>query len=453
MPQGKKWVDFARWSERWGRLHDLAYINAHSNEKVAGDLIYMNLFGQPAIIVNDVDIAIAMLDKKSSIYSDRPVLVVGGQVVGFENGVALERYRDRWREKRRMMHRHISTRSSMEKFYGAEELETHRLLRRILERPQPELLPKHIRLTAGAIILMISHGYAVKEKDDYYYFVQHADRVLTIFTEALTPGRFLADTLPILRFVPEWFPGAAWKRAATTDASWDCVPSFTSMHLEQGNLSEDKEHMLKWVAHSIMAGGADTVSLEVQEKAQKELDAVVGNDRLPTINDRSRLPYIDATVKEVLRWNTVAPIGVSHGLVEDDIQDGYFIPKGSFIIPNIWKFLHDEQTYKDPFEFRPERFVASGKQGPEKDPRSAAFGFGRRVCPGLLFADSSLFLTCAMVLSMFNISKATENGVPITPKQEYVDGLISHPKPFNCSIKPRSDQAVAIIKSIDFVEE
>ncbi|TFY79434.1 hypothetical protein EWM64_g4580 [Hericium alpestre] len=237
------------------------------------------------------------------------------------------------------------------------------------------------------------------------------------------------------------------------------------MHLEQGNLSAEKEHALKWTAHSIMGGGADTTVCakysfflamvlypEVQKKAQEELDAVVGNDRLPMINDRSQLPYIDAIVKEVLRWSPVAPLGIPHRATEDDIHDGYFIPKGSIIFPNIWKFLNDEQTYKNPFEFRPERFLASEKQEPERDSRDFAFGFGRRTCPGLLLADTSLFISCAMILSAFNIEKAVENGVPITPKAEFVDEIVNHPKMFNCSIKPRSVQAISIIKSVDFVE-
>ncbi|TFY82533.1 hypothetical protein EWM64_g1478 [Hericium alpestre] len=68
-------------------------------------------------------------------------------------------------------------------------------------------------------------------------------------------------------------------------------------------------------------------------------------------------------------------------------------------------------------------------------------------------AESSLFLVCAMSLSVFNISKAVENGVTITPAVDYTDGTISHPKPFKCSVKPRSEHAVAIIKSIEFNQD
>lgn len=81
---------------------------------------------------------------------------------------------------------------------------------------------------------------------------------------------------------------------------------------------------------------AMTLYPEVQVKAQDEIDRVLGPCRLPTVADRSRLPYIDAVVKEVLRWHPVGPMGVPHTSTEDDTWGEYFIPKGSMLMPNIW---------------------------------------------------------------------------------------------------------------------
>jgi hypothetical protein len=81
---------------------------------------------------------------------------------------------------------------------------------------------------------------------------------------------------------------------------------------------------------------AMTLYPEAQRKAQEEIDRVVGTTRLPTFNDRPNLPYVDALVKEVLRWNPIAPMGVPHTSIKDDICEGYFIPKGSMVLPNIW---------------------------------------------------------------------------------------------------------------------
>ena len=75
---------------------------------------------------------------------------------------------------------------------------------------------------------------------------------------------------------------------------------------------------------------------EIQERAQSQIDAVIGPDRLPGFKDRTSLPYIDAIVKEILRWEPVAPMAIARRLTEDDEYRGYFLPKGALVIPNAW---------------------------------------------------------------------------------------------------------------------
>lgn len=78
----------------------------------------------------------------------------------------------------------------------------------------------------------------------------------------------------------------------------------------------------------------------VQKRAQEEIDRVVGTSRLPDMSDRENLPYINAVVNEVLRWHPVTPLGVTHAASEDDTYNGYFIPKGSILVSNIWCVSH-----------------------------------------------------------------------------------------------------------------
>ncbi|GKT97061.1 cytochrome P450 oxidoreductase [Colletotrichum tofieldiae] len=79
---------------------------------------------------------------------------------------------------------------------------------------------------------------------------------------------------------------------------------------------------------------------EVQQKAQAEVDRVVGQERLPNIHDLEKLPYIEAVAKELMRWHPIGPMGLPHSSTEDDIFEGYFIPKGAMVFPNIWSVLH-----------------------------------------------------------------------------------------------------------------
>ena len=136
-----------------------------------------------------------------------------------------------------------------------------------------------------------------------------------------------------------------------------------------------------------------TLHPEIFSEAQTEMDTVVGRDRLPELSDREKLPFLECIIREVYRWNPPAPIGAAHRLMEDDIYQGYLIPKGSglinqdhvtcslmiligtTIVTNIWAMTHDQHVYPDPMRFDPHRF--SG-QCPCPDPRAFVFGFGRR---------------------------------------------------------------------------
>ena len=90
---------------------------------------------------------------------------------------------------------------------------------------------------------------------------------------------------------------------------------------------------------------------EVQSKAQSELDAVVGYGRLPEFTDRDKLPYINAIIKESLRWKMVAPLGLPHCTTADDYYDEYFIPVGSIVMVNVWYVITtpsgDTYTYNN----------------------------------------------------------------------------------------------------------
>ena len=74
----------------------------------------------------------------------------------------------------------------------------------------------------------------------------------------------------------------------------------------------------------------------VQKKAQAELDTVVGRGRLPDFDDQPNLVYINAIMKEALRWQVVLPFALPHKTMQDDEFRGYFIPAGTVILPNVW---------------------------------------------------------------------------------------------------------------------
>jgi len=380
-------------------------------------------------------------------------------------------YGERFRNYRRLAHELFGNAVRMKSFHPVEELETHRFLKRLLSKPAG--FSDHIRKTAGAIILRISHGYEVGEGEDA--FVTLADKATEQFGLSTAPG-FLVNLVPFLQHIPDWFPGASFKKtakewAATLNemvdlpynyvkkqvAAGTAEPSYVASLVEGKTLTSEQEFEIKWSSASLYSGGADTTVAaiysffkamalypEVQARAQAEIDAVVGNDRLPCFADREHLPYIQALTLEALRWHSVVPNGVPHRVTEDNIFNGYFIPKGALVMANLWFMNHDPEVYRNPMTFNPDRFLGPN---PEVDPRDACFGFERRICPGRVLADASVFISCAMAISVFNISKYSEDGVIIEPDVEQNNGTISHPTSFKCTISPRSDKAVALIQA------
>ncbi|GJE86534.1 cytochrome P450 [Phanerochaete sordida] len=451
MPTSHEWRRFAEWGEKYG------------------DIVYLNLLGQPMVILNSAPHASALLDKRGDVYSDRPVLAMSGELVGWSRSLVLLPYGERFRTYRRYIARWIGGHAQVARHVGLTEREADRLLLRL--RDEPKDFRAHVRKFVGAIVLNITYGYDVREGADP--IVEAVDRATDQFSAITSPGAFLVDVFPVLRYLPSWVPGARFKKQlpeyrrtidAMADLPFDFVkaqmakqidtPSLTSLLLRTEMQTEQNEFNIKWAATSLYGGGADTtVSAidsfflamtlypDVQRRAQAEIDAVVGPQRLPISADRANLPYIEALIKEVLRWNPVAPLGVAHRVTRDDFYEGYLIPKNTLVIANIWKILHDPDVYLDPFAFNPSRYLAAQTTPVAPDPKLFVFGFGRRICPGMHLADATLFITCARVLATFTISKAVENGQVLTPEPEYTSGTISHPKPFKCKIEPRSGVA------------
>jgi len=454
-PASKEWETYTKWAQQYG------------------DIVHVNLAGNHMVILNSLDSALALLDRKGQIYSDRPQFHFGGELVGWNLSLPLSCQGDRHKELRRMLLREIGTRNSLEQFIPMEEAETARFIRRVID--EPDRVAQNVRKLAGAIILNVSHGYQVKDGDDE--MVALADRLMEEFSHATTPGAFVVDALPFMDLLPSWFPGTNYRKVAAQyresrneflNKPHDFVksqladgiarPSFVGSSIDKADLTPEQDELVKWAAAALYGGGADTTvsaiytfflcmtrNPDVLSKAQEEIDRVIGHDRLPTIHDEPQLPYVSALVKEVLRWGQVAPQGLPHATSEDDFYKGYFIPKGTVVIPNIWLFTHNADTYPEPMAFRPERFLGDK---PQQDPREVVFGFGRRVCPGQQLAEGSVFLAIAMVLATLDISpKIGADGKPIMPEVDYVGTIVTHPKEFPTMVKARSARAEALVRA------
>ncbi|KAG8904823.1 hypothetical protein FRC00_013729, partial [Tulasnella sp. 408] len=147
---------------------------------------------------------------------------------------------------------------------------------------------------------------------------------------------------------------------------------------------------------------AVTLFPAVQARAREEIDRVVGTGRFPEFDDQGDLPYVHAIALESLRWNPPAPFIVPHASREDDTYNGYFIPKGTMVIPNVWQISRDPTIYDDASTFNPDRFINNPNI---LDPRDFVFGFGRRACPGSYLAYQMMWTFVVSTLWAFELER------------------------------------------------
>ncbi|KAG6327363.1 hypothetical protein ID866_11726 [Astraeus odoratus] len=334
-----------------------------------GDIASWNLFGYNIIIIGTAKIAEDLLDKRSMNYADRPRSVMSGELSGWGKIMLLSNYNDWFRTHRRWIAQEIGGYGLTKKFHGLIEYETRRYLRCVLH--EPERTQAHVRKNLTSIILRITYGYKTIDGDDPLVDLAHvANSQLSLST---APGVYYVDFVPLLKYIPSWLPGAGFKRKSNEYAAvirdlveipynWvkaelaagAALPSFAVNLLSKEDLTEEHEDSVKWASATLYQGKPQAIRVvttnlvpqansvaygfylamtlypHVMKKAQAELDAVVGTNRLPTFADRSSLPYLEALFTELLRWHCPAPMS----------------------------------------------------ENPEPDPRNACFGFGRRRCPG-----------------------------------------------------------------------
>ncbi|KAG7440989.1 cytochrome P450 [Guyanagaster necrorhizus] len=456
------WLKYTEWSKQYG------------------DVVHIKAAGQSVIILSSPQALSDLLEQRGAIYSDRPRLIMGGELAGYVDSVPLCPYGSRLREYRKLMSEALTPRR-VQDYFALEEEKTREFLGCLLRSPDQFL--HHIRRNIAAIVFKITHGYDLKDGLDP--LMELAERGDHDFSDAASAGAFLVDSFPVLLYLPRWL-GLNWMKRAKIfrknmeelrDTPWEtvkeqvkkgtAVPSFAANLIEKnGDLSKDQEDIYKWVSTAFYAGGADTsvsaiasfflcMSLypDIQRKAQEEVLRVVGTSRLPTFSDRPLLPYLEAVINEVHRMNPVGPTALPHRSSQDDHYNGYFIPAGSIVIPNSWAVLHDPDVYPSPFEFLPERYFddAAKTKGLNPDPRKFVFGYGRRVCPGRHLADNSLFIAIVMILSVFDVSRIDEKAPKpdFSRSEGYISSTICHPEPFKCHIAPRSEEAAMLIRAND----
>ncbi|EIW83762.1 cytochrome P450 [Coniophora puteana RWD-64-598 SS2] len=438
------------------------------------------MFGQHFIIINSLPVARALMEKRSSIYSDRPVIPTA-ELMGIGFSTVHRQYGDEWRLHRKLFHQALRAESAST-YRSTYARKTHGLLSNLLE--SPATFTQHLKSHVASTVMAMTYGYETKPNQDP--IVDNVEELIRLLEKELAPERAVALTMfPFLARVPSWFPGGGFKESIArgqsfservmnepfdfvlrTVANGTAPPSMVSDLLGTLDEKEDyqtQEQAIREAAATVFIdqGLLQSASVlqsfvlamllhpHIQARAHAEIDAIVGNDRLPSFEDRPSMPYIEAIIREVLRWRPVVPLGIPHATAIDDYYEGYFIPKGAIVIMNAWAMSRDPSRFDDPESFRPERhFTFNGKLIDSPLTTDPVFGLGRRNCPGKFASDELLWITIVSVLAVFKVEHALDaNGRPVEVGDAFEGGIAIHPRPFACNFTPRYPSVPALVRS------
>ncbi|KZT11605.1 putative monooxygenase [Laetiporus sulphureus 93-53] len=410
------------------------------------NIIYLEALGKPIVVLNSATAVYDLLDKRSSIYSDRPPLML-----------VLRPYGDVFKAQRKLV-AHDFSQSVIPNYYSIQELEARKLVFGILN--DPTSLVSQIEHRVASIILRVTYGYTVKEED--VPMMTTALAAHHNFSNAAMPGTRLVDAIPCLQYLPSWAPGAKFLRTASEwretvrQASWNpylwckenldngiaSTPNLcaTTVIEKGGQLTHDEEVALVSAALTVLGGALETNL----QKRRRKLTPLWGTIWLPTITDKECLPYIRSLIAEMYRWAPALPLSLPHALRQDDSYEGFHIPRGSAVIANVWHMLRDPDVYANPTEFRPERY--GGDEVAIRKVTDLTFGFGRRACPGLAFAEGSMFAIMSTILATCDIISAKDSqGKDIIPQLKYTGDVIILPENVQCDIRPRSARSRTLL--------
>ncbi|KAJ8503084.1 hypothetical protein ONZ45_g11177 [Pleurotus djamor] len=447
-PAENQWVKYEEWAKEFNT-----------------DILYFEVLGQPIMILSSLESANELLNHRSALTSSRPHSVMLRKLMGWSGNFVFQPYGDAWRARRKLFWQNFKEHpSNLSLFRPIQTKHARRFVRRLLDSPKDFI--EHTRFTPAAAIFEATFGISITSESNPH--IERARKAIQHFDNALGAGflkyaevahrdlRDMIDT-PYIEVTERLHRDEAG--GSSTFSSPSCVLERILANVD-GEMSASQEDLIKDATVVAFSAGADTTQApllnifaamthfpEVQRKAQREIDNLLDSRKhetqengskvplLPTFDDLPSLPYSQAIVWELIRWQPFTPLGFFHLSTSEDTYRGFHIPKGTIIMANIWAMMRNPEYFPDPERFMPERFFSEDSQLNDKlvDIVRVSFGYGRRldfdfrICPGRVFAWDTIWIVLVSTLRAFDISPIKDEfGRDVLPDLELEPILVTY---------------------------
>ncbi|XP_049369144.1 trimethyltridecatetraene synthase-like [Solanum verrucosum] len=458
-------------------LGSLPHVSFHHLSQKYGDLMLLKFGSKPVLVASSPEMAKEILKTHDAIFASRPALAAGKYTSFNNSDMTWAPYGAHWRQARKIFMTHIFSPRRLDSFEYIRVEEGRTLISRLFPLSgKPILLRDHLRrFTLRTISRLVM-------SDKYYSDDQSNSDALIITLETLQ--RMLDEWFLFggVINIGDWVPWLSWfdlqgyvkrmkalgknmtefykyviedHKAIKSQIEKEYVPKDmvdTLLHLaDDPNLKVKlTSDSLMGLIHDLIAGGTDTSATTIEwafqellrrpnimDKAHQELDRAIGKERWVEEEDFSKLPYIDAIIKETLRLHPLGALLPPRYSIEDCNVAGYDIPKGTNVFVNAWSLGRNSKYWDRAEEFIPERFIENNIDIKGQNFALLPFGSGRRRCPGYSLGMRLVRTTMANLLHGFNW-KLTGDMRPEDISMEEIYGLTTHPKkPISVIMEPK----------------
>uniref|UniRef100_A0ACD5XYY1 Uncharacterized protein n=1 Tax=Avena sativa TaxID=4498 RepID=A0ACD5XYY1_AVESA len=453
-----------------GSLHHIAgnplthRVLADLARRLDAPLMYLKLGEVPVVVATSPEAASEIMRTHDLVFATRPWTPTIKILKEDGEGVIFARYGALWRQLRKICVVELLSQRRVQSFRHVREDEVARLVAAVVELASSgEAVNVSRRISAlitdSSMRAMLGDRFKRTEE-----FLQTLDESVKLLN-----GFNLTDLFPSSWLV-SFLSGATRLAKKNHRRMFDLMDYAIRQHQEGRSSGADdlvdvllriqKEgglevplttEMIKAVIFDLFGAGSETSTTTLQwamselmrhpkvmQKAQAEVRHTLQGKSKVTEDDLSDLKYLKLVIKETLRLHPAVPILLRKAMEPCKVL-GYDIPKGTKVLINAWAIGRDAKHWEDPSEFRPERFESGVVDFKGTNFEYVPFGSGRRICPGIIFAEASLEIVLATLLYHFDwklpcggesneVDMTEEMGLTIQRKNDlYLHAVVSVP--------------------------